>query len=116
MSKYTTKANELLARTRSLLDSFELVYESKTPGVSNEYYAPREILEQYPELLLDVQTLFFSGSPQNPLYVKAMSLNKRVEMVLNDPGNRHFGYSDFKATETLLLRYSQYRHFFEAQD
>lgn len=116
MSKYTTKANELLARTQSLLRSFELTRRAIICGDSDEYYAPREILKQYPGLLLDVQTLFFSDSPQNPLYVKAMSLNKRMEMVLNDPGNRHFEYSDFKAIETLLLRYGQYRNFFEAED
>ena len=113
MSKYDSKANELLDRVRSLIGQFEVRKHDSVWG--DDYYAPDEITSQYPEILLDVQTLLFCESPQFPLFIQAMSLNERRDRVMNRGGER-FSYFDFKDLEKLLLKYLEYRAFLEAKD
>lgn len=113
MSKYISRANELLDRVRSFIELFEV--QKNNNGWGDDYFAPDKITYQYPEILLDVQTLFFCESPQFPLYVQSMGLNERKDLVLKRCGDR-FSYSDFKNLEKLLLRYLEYRAFLEATD
>lgn len=111
MDKFSKRANELLDRVKSLKDSFESREYSDGWGV--DYNAPEEVTSQYPDLLLDVQILFFSDSPQLPLYVKSMALNEKIE---NRGFSNPFRYSDFAGLENLLSKYLQYRSFLEAKD
>lgn len=74
MSKFESKAKELLLRVDNLINSFEIC-EGRNGGTY--YYAPDNILNQYHDLLLDVQTLFFSDSPLNPLYVRAKTTSRK---------------------------------------
>lgn len=113
MDKYISKANELLDRVQSQLGLFET--RKGNDGWEDEYFAPNAITFQYPEILLDIQTLFFCESPQHPLYIQAMNLNERKDRVLNQYGDK-FSHSDFKILEKLLLRYIEYRAFLEAKD
>lgn len=57
MSKFDKRAKELLDRAQSLMDAFEL--RKGTSGWPDYYEASREIKLQYPDLLIDVQTLLF---------------------------------------------------------
>ncbi len=113
MSKFVSKGNELLDRVRSQLGLFEGREYDSVWG--NDYFAPDEVTNQFPDTLLDVQTLFFCDSPQLPLYYQAIKLNERVDWVLNQGGER-FSYNDFKNLEKLLLKYLEYRAFLEAKD
>lgn len=114
MSKFESKAKELLLRVDNLINSFEIC-EGRNGGTY--YYAPDNILNQYHDLLLDVQTLFFSDSPLNPLYVRAMELNERRDDVVKRSGSeKRLDISDFNKIQKLLSRYIEYRHFLQAED
>ncbi len=108
MSKYEKKANELLARVQSLIGAFEI--RKGTSGWPDYFDAPDEIVSQYPDVLLDVQMLLFSESPQMPLYSKVMKLGERL-------GERTGGnYCEFISLRDILSKYLEYRTFLEAED
>lgn len=102
MSKYIKKTDNLLARAELLCEHMEK-------------YRGHCINAEYCDLLTDVQLLFFSDSPQNPLYVQAMSLNERRETVLKRYSDR-FSLSDVEILKKLLLAFREYRSFLEAED
>ncbi|MBD5231908.1 MAG: hypothetical protein HDS66_07140 [Bacteroidales bacterium] len=108
MSKYINRANELLSNVQSKIDAFEL--KKGTSGWPDYYDAPNEIVTQYPELLLDVQTLFFADSPQLPLFEKVKKMSEQL-------GERYGGsYSEFISLRDILSKYIEYRTFLEAED
>ncbi len=113
MSKYELKANDLLARLQELINKFEI--HKRPDGWSDYYAASSEITDQYPDILIDVQTLLFCDSPHHPLYVQAMKLNERKDKVLSRYGDR-FSYLDFVTLKNILLKYLEYRAFLEAKD
>lgn len=112
MSKYESKAKELLDRVERLLGSFEI--ERSSSGISDDSYAPDKITNQFPDILLDVQTLLFSDSPLHPLYIRAMELNERKNITKSRC--ERFRYSDFATLKDILQRYLEYRSFLEAGD
>lgn len=112
MSKYQRKANEILGRIQALVDAFEI--RKGENGWPDDYEAPYEVLEQFPEIVLDIQTLLFCDSPQHPLYVQAMKLNDRVDIVMSSYGDR-FSYSDFEKVKELVSKYIQYLSFLEEE-
>ena len=113
MSKYKSKASELLGRVQSLIDSF--VIEKVTNGWPDDYVASKTITEQYPDILLDVQSLFFCDAPESPFYNRAMKLNERLDDVQSRVGV-YFRYTDFIGLQELLSKYLEYREFLEADD
>lgn len=113
MSKFEKRAKELLSKVQSLMDAFEL--RKGTCGWPDYYEASSEIKNQYPELLIDLQTLLFCDSPDHPLYIQAKELKDPKTIALNGfAGN--FSYSDFEALRSILLKYIEYRAFLEAED
>lgn len=113
MSKYIDRAKEINTRLQTLIDAFEIRKGSN--GWPDDYIASSKIKEQYPDILLDVQNLFFCDSPQSPLYARAMNLNERVFEVSKDI-HKSFFYSDFIGLKELLSKYFEYRAFLEAED
>ena len=113
MDKFKTKACELNNRIKTILDSFEI--RKRADGWPNDYFAPDEVTTQFPDLALDVQLLFFSDSPENPLYISAIKLNERIEEVTKRYGDR-FGYHDFIYLQGLLSKYSEYRDFLASSE
>lgn len=113
MSKYELKANDLLARLQALINKFEI--HKGQDGWPDYYVASSEITDQYPDILIDVQTLFFCDSPSHPLYVQVMKLNERKDKVLSRYSDE-FSYSDFVTLKNILLKYLEYRAFLEAKD
>lgn len=111
MSKYESKANELLNKVQSLLDAFKV---RSSNSLGDDYFASVEITNQYPDLLLDIQTLLFCDSPQNPLYIASMKLNDRRDKVLKTFDR--FQHFDFVELKKLLSKYIEYRQFLEAED
>lgn len=101
MDKFISKTQELQKRVDSIIDA---------PHI--DHY---DSLKQFPDLLLDVQLLLFSDSPQNPLYIEAMRLNERKDTVLNRIGDS-FGKKDFEKLKTLLAKFFEYRSFLQAED
>ncbi|MBJ2189110.1 MAG: hypothetical protein JFR41_10860 [Muribaculaceae bacterium] len=113
MSKYESKAKEILARVQTLTEAFEI--RKGNSGWPDYYVAPKDITGQFSDIVLDVQMLFFSDSPQLPLYFQAMKLNDRVDLVQSRCGDQ-FNYSDFTNIKELLSKYLEYREFLEAGD
>lgn len=113
MSKFDKRAKELLDRVQSLMDAFEL--RKGTSGWPDYYEASREIKLQYPDLLIDVQTLLFCDSPEHPLYIQAKELQDPKKLATNRFLSS-FSYSDFEALKDILLKYIEYRTFLEAED
>lgn len=111
--KFRLKAQELLDRTQSLINAFEI--RKGTSGWPDDYVASEEITEQYPDLLLDIQMLLFSESSSSPLYVEAMKLNERKDLVLHRYGDS-FNYNDFVRLAKLLSKYIQHLDFLAAKD
>ena len=107
MTKYGRRANELLDRVQSLIDSFEV--RKGTSGRAGHHDAQSDIESQYPDILTDVQILLFSDSPEHPLY------NERRGYVLSRAGGS-FGYSDLIKLRSILSKYIEYRNFLEAGD
>lgn len=113
MSKFEKRAKELLAKVQSLMDAFEL--HKGTCGWPDYYEASSEIKGQYPELLIDLQTLLFCDSPEHPLYIQVKELKDPKTLALNKFAN-NFSYSDFEALKNILSKYIEYRAFLEAED
>ena len=113
MTKYEKRANELLDRVQSLIDSFEV--RKGTSGRAGHHDAQSDIESQYPDILTDVQILLFSDSPEHPLYIQSMKLNERRDYVLSRAGGS-FGYSDLIKLRSILSKYIEYRNFLEAGD
>ena len=113
MSKYTSKATELLNRVQSYIDSFEI--RKRTDGWSDDHIVSPTILKQYPGILLDIQSLFFCDSAQSPFYNRAMKLNERLDYV-KAHFDVDFQYSDFIELKDLLSKYLEYREFLEVND
>lgn len=113
MSKFEKRAKELLSKVQSLMDAFELSKGSN--GWPDHYVASSEIKSQYPELLIDVQTLLFCDSPEHPLYIQAKELKDPKTVILNGFAS-NFSYSDFETLKNILVRYIEYRAFLEAKD
>lgn len=111
MSKFVKKANELLARVESLMESLEL--KEGTSGSTSRFDAKREIWVQYPDILIDVQTLLFCDSPEHPLYLLTKKFEKEQEARYD---KNFFTYSDFEKLKEILLKYRQYRAFLESED
>lgn len=111
MSKFVKKANELLARVESLMSSFELVKGSD--GWPDDYKAKKEIWSQYPDILIDVQTLLFCDSHEHPLYLLTKKFEKEQEARYD---KNFFTYSDFETLKNILSKYLQYRAFLESED
>lgn len=112
MSKYIDKAKEINTCLQTLIDAFEIRKGSN--GWPDEHIASSEVREQYPDILLDVQYLFFCDSPQSPFYARAMNLNERMFEVSKDV-HKAFCYSDFIGLKELLSKYLEYRAFLEAE-
>ena len=100
MSKFVNKANELLARVESLMSSFELVKGSD--GWPDDYKAKKEIWSQYPDILIDVQTLLFCDSPEHPLYLLTKKFEKEQETRYD---KNFFTYSDFEKLKPKIRNY-----------
>lgn len=113
MNKFRLKAQELLNRTQNLINTFEI--RKGTNGWPDDYVASEEITEQYPDLLLDTQMLLFSDSPNNPLYIEAMKLNERKDLVISRYGDR-FNHNDFIRLAKLLSKYIQHLDFLAIED
>ena len=103
MSKYITRANELLEQAQALSE------------VTVKFGQAAELNRTYIDLLLDIQTLFFCESPQFPLYIQSMKLNERCDIVSRRPGD-YFNESDFQKLKKYLTKYLEYREFLEAED
>ena len=113
MSKFDKRAKELLAKVESLMDSFEL--HKGTSGWPDYHDASSEIKGQYPELLIDTQTLLFCDSPEHPLYIQAKAL-KDPKTIAPSCLAYNFSYSDFEALKSILSKYIEYRAFLDAED
>lgn len=113
MSKFEKRAKELLTKVQSLMDAFEL--RKGSCGWPDHYEASSEITGQYPELLIDLQTLLFCDSPEHPLYIQAKELKDPKAIAFNSFAS-NFRYSDFEALKKILLKYLEYRTFLEAED
>lgn len=112
MDKFESKAKEILARVESLMAAFEPINRRY-----DEYYAPDSITCQFPDVLLDAQILFFADSPQNPLYVRAMRLNDRIERMNKSIGSGdRYHHGDFEDVRELLSRFLEYLSFRSKED
>lgn len=113
MSKFEKRAKELLSKVQSLMDAFEL--RKGSCGWPDYYEASSEIKGQYPELLIDLQTLLFCDSPEHPLYIQAKELKDPKTIAFNSFAT-NFSYSDFETLKNILSKYLEYRAFLEAED
>lgn len=100
MDKFLSRAEDLLIYTDSLLEDFS---------------ASLELNRAYTDLLLDIQLLFFADSPQNPLYIQSIALNKRKDTVLERYCD-YFSKNDFETLRKLISKYLQYRSFLQEED
>lgn len=107
MSKYISRANELLARVQSCIDKYiEVSYDEWS-----------DTQQLYSELLFDIQTLFFVDAPQSPFCKKATCLEtKMCERINNYNAQQSFDAYDFDKLKTLLLKFVEYRTFLEEEE
>lgn len=103
MTKYLQKALEIRKRLSPIVDSVKEREQMRVLGLSSEQQ------QSYSELALEVQMLFFSDSPNHPLYLKLREdeeENKRKSIIDSLPCARHY----YRLLKYLDL-YIQYRSF-----
>lgn len=105
MDKYESKARRILARIDTQLGSFKLIKGSDEWGDSYRPYWGDE--QEYRDILLDMQMLFYEYDPQMPLYAESLALNKRVRLVEDRLGEYGFGHSHFAKLKYLIKKYLQ---------
>lgn len=99
----------MLTRVQSLIDEIE------QHGQPDRYLVPVKISEQFPDIAIDVQTLFFCDSPMHPLYAAAMRFNHKLEMAKRDC-RKTFNHSDFIELKSLLTKYLESQALLEVKD
>lgn len=106
MSKLISKAEEILAHIKEIAENPNII-EAK--GL--EMHTRNRV--EGCAILLDSQMLFFSDSPQNPLYLRALELDEYRKRVMGSSCD-HFSQTYFHTLETLLLKFVEYRHLLES--